>query len=224
MKMKKLFSVFVIAIIAILMVTVALGSVQAVDAAPKKVKVTGNANGGKIGTAKTTTTTVKTNAKIGKLLKAPKRTGYEFKGWYTKKVNGKKITTTTKVKKKVIYHAQWKKKTNTSTDSGLIGMWSYKFLGLSGTDTYIYNFKKDGSFQYFINSNLIEGKYYTSNNKIYLSELYHTYDGSKWGGNKVVEYVIGSDNSGKYLKATQINRDGTYFEIKANSMKFYKEN
>ena len=61
MKTKKLISILVIAIIAVLMLTVALGSVQAVDAAPKKVKVTWNANGGKIGTAKTKVTSVKKN-------------------------------------------------------------------------------------------------------------------------------------------------------------------
>jgi len=109
MKTKKLISMLIIALIAILMLTVALGTVQSVDAAPKKVKVVWNANGGKIGVAKTTTTTVTKGAKVGKLPKTPKKVGYAFKGWYTKKSGGTKITKATKVKKKVVFHAQWVK-------------------------------------------------------------------------------------------------------------------
>jgi len=109
MKSKKLFSMLVIAMIAVLMLTTVLSTVTAVDAASKKVKITWDANGGKIGTAKIATTTVTKDAKLGKLTKAPKKTGYAFKGWYTKKSGGTKITTTTKVKKKVTYYAQWAK-------------------------------------------------------------------------------------------------------------------
>jgi len=47
------------------MLTAVLSTIQAVDAVAKKVKLTWNANGGKIGTAKTTTTTVKKGKKIG---------------------------------------------------------------------------------------------------------------------------------------------------------------
>ena len=109
MKAKKLFSILVITMIAILMLTAVMSTVTAVDAASKKVKVTWNANGGKIGSSKITTTTVKKDAKIGKLPKTPKKSGYTFAGWYTKKSGGTKITTAIKVKKKVIYYAQWKK-------------------------------------------------------------------------------------------------------------------
>jgi len=109
MKTKKFLSLLVIAIVAILMLTVALSSVQAVNAAPKKVKVTWNGNGGKIGATKTTVTTVTKGAKIGKLPKTPKKVGYAFKGWYTKKTAGIKISKTTKVNKKVTYYAQWAK-------------------------------------------------------------------------------------------------------------------
>ena len=117
MKTKKLFSVFVIVIIAILMFTVALGSVQAVNAAPKKVKVTWNANGGKIGTAKTKVTTHSKGAKIKTLPKTPKRTGYVFNGWYTKKSAGKKVTSTTKATKKVTHYAQWLKQYTLTFDA-----------------------------------------------------------------------------------------------------------
>ena len=107
MKTKKLFFMLVIAIIAILMLTVALGSVQAVDAAPKKVKVTWNANGGKIANAKTKVVSVKNGAKIVKLPNTPTYTGYTFKGWYTKKIGGIKVTKATKINKKVTHYAQW---------------------------------------------------------------------------------------------------------------------
>ena len=95
MKTKKLFSIFVIVMIDILMLIAVMSTVQAVDAA-SKVKVTWDANGGKIGTAKIATSTVTKGAKVGKL-KTPKKTG------------GTKITTKIKVKKKVTFYAQWKK-------------------------------------------------------------------------------------------------------------------
>jgi hypothetical protein len=55
---------------------------------PKKTvyyKITGNANYCKIGTKKTTVTNVKEDNKINKFVATPKRTGYIFKGEYTKK-------------------------------------------------------------------------------------------------------------------------------------------
>ena len=156
MKRNKLISVFIIAIIAILMLSVALGSVQAVDAAPKKVKITWNANGGKIGTANTKATTVIKGKKIGKLPKTPTKVGYTFKGWYTKKSGGTKITKATKVKKKVTYHAQWKKGSSTSntasnriltaTEKELVGKYSYGTSsgGYWAYYNYNYNQWKDG--------------------------------------------------------------------------------
>ena len=52
-------------------------------------KIKWDANGGKIGTKKTITSTVKKGAKV-KLVTSPKKTGYSFQGWYTKKSGGKK--------------------------------------------------------------------------------------------------------------------------------------
>jgi len=117
MKTNKLISTIFIAVIAILMVTVVLASVQAVDAAPKKVKVIWNANGGKIGAAKSVTTTVTKNAKIAKLPKTPKKVGYAFKGWYTKKTGGTKVSKGIKVNKKVAYYAQWVKQYTLTFDA-----------------------------------------------------------------------------------------------------------
>ena len=112
----------------------------------------------------------------------------------------------------------------TSAKNELVGMWAYRYLGLDGTTTYIYNFKDDGSFEYFVNQSKIIGNYTVSDGKFYLTNLIHTYDNTKWGEDKTIEYTFGTDNDGAYLQATQINRDGTYFELKSNSMKYHKEN
>lgn len=67
-----------------------------------------NANKGKV---KTSYKWISQNAKVGKLPK-PTRKGYKFKGWYTKKSGGKKITKTTKVKftnSYKTYYAHWSK-------------------------------------------------------------------------------------------------------------------
>lgn len=72
-----------------------------------KVKVTYIANGGKAG-AKSKTVTYK--KAYGKLTTA-KRKGYIFKGWYTKRSGGSKVTSKTKVKKKgmIKLYAHWQK-------------------------------------------------------------------------------------------------------------------
>ncbi|MDO5291928.1 MAG: InlB B-repeat-containing protein [bacterium] len=79
----------------------------------KKSVVTLNANGGYIGNTKTKT--VKTNVVYnGKYtLKTPKRAGYVFKGWYTAKTGGTKITSSSKVTvtKNTTLYAQWTKVT-----------------------------------------------------------------------------------------------------------------
>lgn len=49
---------------------------------------------------------VLSGAKIG-TLPTPTKTGYTFKGWYTKNSGGTKITSSTKVKDDVSYYAQW---------------------------------------------------------------------------------------------------------------------
>jgi uncharacterized repeat protein (TIGR02543 family) len=77
--------------------------------APVKLSVKFSGNGGKIAGAKTKTVTVIKGNAIGKLPKA-KRAKYLFKGWYTKKKGGKKITAKTKFAKNTTLYAHWKKK------------------------------------------------------------------------------------------------------------------
>ena len=86
-------------------------------------KVTFNANGGQIGGAKTAAVMVQKGKAVGTLPKAT-RTGYTFKGWYTKKSGGSKISAKTKIKKNITYYAQWTAKKYTvkltKTGSGKI--------------------------------------------------------------------------------------------------------
>lgn len=78
---------------------------QVAYAAAKKVTVTFNANGGSVTTEQKT---VKRNAKYGKLPK-PKRSGYTFQGWYTKKTEGERVTAVSRVTKKKSHtlYARW---------------------------------------------------------------------------------------------------------------------
>jgi len=116
---KKTLSFFLIAILVI-----AVFPAENTYAATPKVKITFNANGGKIGSAKTKVVKIVKGKKIGKLPKA-KRSGYTFKGWYTKKSDGKKISKSTNAKKKTTYYAQWKKnRTLTDAEKKLVGVWS----------------------------------------------------------------------------------------------------
>lgn len=71
-------------------------------------KISFNANGGKL---KKSNRWIKQNGKVGTLSK-PTKKGYKFKGWFTKKKGGKKITKDTKVfftKASVTYYAKWVK-------------------------------------------------------------------------------------------------------------------
>jgi uncharacterized repeat protein (TIGR02543 family) len=81
----------------------------AVKANAASSKITWSANGGKIGKKAVLTTTVTRGKKIGRLPAIPKRTGYAFQGWYTRKSGGTKITTNTIINKNTIYYAQWAK-------------------------------------------------------------------------------------------------------------------
>jgi uncharacterized repeat protein (TIGR02543 family) len=73
-------------------------------------KATFNANKGKVSGKAKFVKKVKPYAKLGKL-KTPKRAGYTFKGWYTKKSGGTKIKASTWMyAQNVTYYAQWKKK------------------------------------------------------------------------------------------------------------------
>lgn len=75
----------------------------------KAIKITYNANGGKV---KQKSKTVTQNAAYGTLA-SPTRKGYTFSGWYTAKKGGKKITSSSIVtaSKNMTLYARWKKVT-----------------------------------------------------------------------------------------------------------------
>ena len=189
MKSRKIISILFIAIVTILMVTAVMATAQPVSAA-SKVKVTWNANGGKIGNVKTKVTTVNKGAKIKKLPTTPKRTEYVFYGWFTKKSGGIKITTATKVKKSLTYYAHWKKNIN----SPLVGKWSSNAIypqydahsgnyvgGSSFSDGFQFN--RDGTYKYFIMEGgssayyvvWTSGNYRVKGNKFYCTNNYENY-------------------------------------------------
>ena len=133
-------------------------------------KVTLNANGGKIGNKKTKVSKVKKGFKIGKQLVTPKRSGYTFNGWFTKKTGGKKITKTTKITKKVTYYAQWTKvRVLTDEEKKLVG----KYFGGSFTSAWSSSWT-DGFYSYT--------KYYDQSG--YADELWFKPDGT-YEGNSV---------------------------------------
>ena len=92
-------------------------SVEITKVKAASCKITWNGNSGKIGSKKTIVSTVKKGVKIGKLPTTPKRVGYAFKGWYTKKTGGTKITKNTVAKKGVTYYAQWAKQYTLNFDA-----------------------------------------------------------------------------------------------------------
>lgn len=190
--------------------------VDTVDAA-KSNKIKWDANGGKIGTKKTITTNVIKNKKIGKLPATPKRVGYTFKGWYTKKTGGTKISKNTKPKKSVTHYAQWKKVSSTiNDDSKLLGTWS---SGVGDT-SYIQVYYQNGSFKhmYFsgLTSSLTEGKYKVSNGKIYFTNIVYDRGGmyEKHFKDTIFGYKFGKDNIGEYLLISPYiaGSEGTYVD------------
>ncbi|MCL2116472.1 MAG: InlB B-repeat-containing protein [Methanobrevibacter sp.] len=209
-----------------------------------KVKVTWNANGGKIGSKKTVSASVTKGAKLNKLATA-KRSGYTFQGWYTKKSGGKKISKNTKVSKGVTYFAHWKKGSS-SVNSKFLGHWRGATAenGYQGYNHYY--FYADGRFQFFhavTNTVKIEGKYSVSNGKVYFKEIKsyrcsldqqikdigldypkHTFDGTVTRKDDMTtEYKFSSDGSGVRLKiASLYGNSGTYTLAKITSDAYRK--
>jgi len=124
-----------------------------IEAKYKKVsknKIVFNGNGGKIGSKKTVVKNVNKGAKISKFPASPKRAGYNFKGWYTKKSGGTKISVNTKPTKSVTYYAQWEKKRSSTTNTNqllneaekkLVGKW---VIVLTNDERWWFN--KEGTF------------------------------------------------------------------------------
>jgi uncharacterized repeat protein (TIGR02543 family) len=144
-----------------------------VTAKAATVKVTWNANGGKIGTKNAVVTKVTKGKTIGKLPTTPKRVGYTFKGWYTKKIGGTKISKNIKPKKTVTFYAQWKKlSADEIAKSKLVGIW-YKLLEPEKRE--YYSFRADGTFIFSGVNHIKQGNYKVSNGEIIFSNVYVSY-------------------------------------------------
>jgi len=143
-KMRNVISVFIITVmVASIFALPVFSDNYKVDAATKKVKVTFNANGGKIGTKAKITAKIVKGQKIGSKLPAAKkmkRDGYKFVGWYKKANGGSKITAKIKATKKVTYYAKWKRVLS-STEQKLVGVWGNYFDG-----TQVLKFNADGTY------------------------------------------------------------------------------
>jgi uncharacterized repeat protein (TIGR02543 family) len=79
------------------------------DAVVNTFKVKFNVNKGKALSKSKRFKLVKKGKAVGKLVKA-KRPGYKFKGWFTKKKGGKKVTAKFIVRKNMTIYAHWDKK------------------------------------------------------------------------------------------------------------------
>ena len=104
--------IFTFTTIIILAIILCIPMAEEVHAAPKKVKVTFNVNGGKSLPKAKRSKSIVVGKKVGTLPKATRK-GYTFKGWYTKKSGGKKISKNTQIKKKTTCYARWTAKSYT---------------------------------------------------------------------------------------------------------------
>jgi len=198
-----------------------------IEAKFKKItsyKITFNCNGGKIGSKKTTVKNIKKGAKIKKFPATPKRTGYTFQGWYTKKSGGKKINKNTKPTKSATVYTHWVKITSASK---VVGHWkNSQFDPYYGAIIwYDYYFYANGKFEEYRHKPIIlektKGKYSVSNGKVYFKErkFYDAYIGDikdfskkDWQKNlKYRSYGSRSDMTSTYRVGS--DKDGVYLSI-----------
>lgn len=176
-------------------------------------KVTWNGNGGKIGTKKTVLTTVKKGSKLANLAITPKRNGYTFKGWYTKKSGGNKITKNTKPTKTLTIYAHWSKKTSNrvlnANEKKLVGKWKVSWDG-SG----IYQFNEDGTYLLIRSIKSISkafSGYYSVKNEVLTLQYQYCPDYTSYGSN-----LWSSEWETSKHKLKLIMEDGKQFMILDN--------
>ncbi|MDR2967622.1 MAG: InlB B-repeat-containing protein [Methanobacteriaceae archaeon] len=216
--MKAIKKLFVILIVSVVMISMVATTVSAVNVPKNEKKDTGitiesksktisykitwNANGGKIGNKNIITTTVKKGSKL-KPVTTPKRSGYIFLGWYTKKSAGKKISANTKPTKSTTYYAQWRLK--------LVGTWK------DSSNTFI--FTNNGKFRYTQSSGskslVTEGKYKVNGGKIYFTKIISEPGKAKEQPRKdtVFEHKFVKDSGGEYLLIPTVFNDMPYVDI-----------
>ena len=193
-----------------------------IEAKYKKVstnKITFNANGGKINSKNTVSINVNKGSNIKKFPATPKRTGYTFKGWYTKKTGGTKINKNTKPLKSISYYAQWTKKPSTSTNSKIVGHWEFYTYYNNEYYSYDYIFYNNGKFLYYHKDDAVfagfvtstKGKYKISNGKISFTNI--LYQSETHYPDTVFEYNFGKDTVGEYLFIPSFKYDQPYVDI-----------
>ncbi|WP_195543537.1 SH3 domain-containing protein [Massiliimalia timonensis] len=159
-------------------------------------KVTFNANGGSVSTS---SKTVKYGSTYG-TLPTPTRSGYDFKGWYTAKSGGTKITSSSKVSitKNTTLYAQWEKKateklvtykTNTAVNYRTGPGTSYKVVATlsKGKSVSVVEGYSKSANGYTWSKIKISGKYYYVASK-YLTKSDSSSGGSSGSTEKLVTY------------------------------------
>ena len=121
-------------------------------------------------------------------------------------------------------------------DKELIGHWWY-YSSMSGYSYYYhYWFNADGTFtaSYPLwsyvgeSSSVVEGKYKTSDGKIYMTDLEQHFSSNaskkeKWG-NKVVDYSIGKNEGNSYfLKIKNLGDEENFINETPNTQTYWKE-
>ncbi|MCL2157220.1 MAG: InlB B-repeat-containing protein [Methanobrevibacter sp.] len=174
------------------------GSIQ-IEANYKKIttfKVTFKANGGKIGAKTKVSTKITKGAKINNFPTSPKRTGYKFKGWYSKKSGGKKISLKFKPTKKVTFYAHWTRSL-TATEKKLVGTWNCYDTGDS------YKFTNKGKFKYTNYLDSKTGDFKVSDGQITFSKITWKYGTTKYTNKypkTVADYKVEKSPKMLYMK------------------------
>ena len=153
-----------------------------------------DANGGT--TASPSTIKKDYNSELG-TLPTTSQTGYTFKGWYTAKSGGTKISTTTKLTANVTYYAQWTPKTIKLT---------LNMNGGSGGTTAVY-------YKYGTNKFYSDSACTTAITKITVPSktgyTYTQYNGDGTSGGEVNERYIYTDGTFASDLCTDITKDAT---------------
>ncbi|MCL2116341.1 MAG: InlB B-repeat-containing protein [Methanobrevibacter sp.] len=216
--MKAIKKLFVILIVSVFMISMVVATASAVDVAKYGKKNTGvtieskskvasytikwDANSGTINGKKTVKTTAKKGYKL-KLPKTPKKSGYVFLGWYTKKSAGKKISANTKPTKSVTYYARWRLK--------IVGTWK------DASNTFVFN--NNGKFKYTqrtsSKSYVTQGNYKVSGAKIHFSKIVSEPGkaNQQSKNNTVFEHKFVKSSGREYLLIPTVFNDMPYVDI-----------
>ena len=200
-------------------------------------KITFNANGGKIGSKNTVLINVNKGTKIKKFPATPKRTGYTFKGWYTKKSGGTKISVNTKPTKSVTVYGHWMKKGSSrvlnTEEKKLIGSWGENRGWLLSEQGKYITFKSDGTFvslwtkSIYVGSSQIsigkithKGNFKVNNGKITTTNVKESFKKIRSGygenyNNKAVKLLVMSykflDSNGLQIDNLRYSGDEAYY-------------